>query len=434
VRSDSKGATWKGVFRIRAAPSVIAVALAVSVAVAGAAPGVAAETTLIHAGRLIDPSDGSVKVSVDILVEGGRVRQVGAKLPVPAGAHEIDLGAYTVLPGLIDSHAHICLTPDYATRSPVLYKTNPLRALEGLRGATDDLMAGFTTLRDLDNEGADMADIAVRDAIDSGILTGPRLIVSGWALSITGGHMNLTGLRPSVDRRLDQLAIMADSPGQAVAAIRDQIKAGADFIKVYATGTMRHVDRESLEPLTQYSEEDLRAMVMEAARWGKEVAAHAYGGHGAYNAVAAGVHSIEHGMFLDDRTLNLMAEKGTWWVPTMAVYFPDESTKAGDRAFYERVVAAHRETFGRAMAKGVPHGSGWKELELMGEYGMEPMEVLRSATTRGAELLHRESELGRVAEGYLADIIAVEGRPDRDAKAYREVRFVMIGGEIVRHP
>jgi len=404
-----------------------------------------AAATLIHAGHLVDPGEGSVQAGIDLLVEGDRIAKVGPKLAAPAGAAEIDLREMTVLPGLIDSHTHVCLTPDYQEKNPVLYKTNPYRALEALSGARANLMAGFTTLRDLDNEGADMADIAVRDAIREGLFVGPRMIVSGWAISITGGHMNLTGLSPSVDRKLEQLAIMADSRDAAVAAIRDQVKAGVDFIKIYATGTTRHIDRNTLEPLSQYSEEEIRAMVEEAARWGKDVAAHAYGGRGAWNAVAAGVRSLEHGMFLDDRTLDLMAEKGTFWCPTMSVYVPDEKTKPEDRPLFDQIVERHRDTFVRAMARGVkiafgtdvgsvPHGTGWKELERMAGYGMAPMDVLRSATVTGAELIHREKDLGRLAPGYLADIIAVRGRPDREISALRDVGFVMVGGEVVKRP
>jgi imidazolonepropionase-like amidohydrolase len=409
-------------------------------AVTAAAP---AEIVVVRAGRLIDVAAGEVRDDVDIVIEGERIREVGADLAVPAGAEVIDLGDLTLLPGLIDSHAHICLTPDYGERSPVLYKTNTYRTLEALRAARANLLAGFTTLRDLDNEGADMADIAVRDAVHAGMFTGPRLFVSGWALSITGGHMNLTGLRPAVDRRLEQLAIMVDSRDAMVAAIRDQNKSGVDFIKIYATGTMGHIDRETLEPLSQLSDEEVRLMVEEAARWGMDVAAHAYGGAGAYNAVAGGARSIEHGMFLDDRTLDLMVERGTYWSPTMTVYLPDEETDPAEREFRDRVVAAHRDTFRRAMQKGVriafgtdvgsmPHGEGWREMQRMADYGMPPMEVLRSATTVGAELLRREGDLGRVEPGYLADLIAVEGRPDRDIGALQNVRFVMIGGTVAK--
>lgn len=405
-------------------------------------PAGAAET-VIHAGRLIDVESGQARENVDILIEANRIRAVGPGLTIPPGATVIDLSGRTVLPGLIDSHTHICLTPDYSERPGVLYKTNPYRALEGLLAARRDLMSGFTTLRDLDNEGAGMADIAVRDAVRAGMFEGPRLFVSGWAISITAGHMNLTGLRPSVDRKLEQLAIMADDPAAMIAAIRDQVKTGVDFIKIYATGTLRHIDRTTMVPLSQLSIEEVRLMVEEAARWRIDVAAHAYGGEGAYNAVAGGVRSIEHGMFLDDRTLDLMAEKGTFWSPTMTVYLPKEGDSPEDVAFRRRIGERHRDTFRRAMKRGVkiafgtdagslPHGEGWRELARMAEYGMPAIDVIRSATRAGAELLRKENELGRIAPGYLADIIAVAGRPDRDITALRTVSFVMVDGKVVK--
>jgi len=410
------------------------------------APGVAiaaGQTTLIHAGRLLDPRAGSVTDGVDILIEGNRIRAVGPELARPDGAVEIDLRDMTVLPGLIDSHTHICLTPADGVRSPKLYKTDPFRALEGLEAAGRDLAAGFTTLRDLDNEGADMADIAVRDALAAGLFEGPRLFVSGWAISITGGHMNLTGLAPAIDRRLPQLAIMADDRDAMIAAVRDQVKSGVDFIKVYATGTIGHLDPNTLEPLSQFSVDEIRLMVDEAARWGMDVAAHAYGGEGAYNAVAGGARSIEHGMLLDDRTLDLMAARGTYWCPTMKVYFPGEGDDPDRQALLTRVVERHRDTFVRAMRKKVaiafgtdvgalPHGEAWRELELMAEYGMAPIEVIRSATVTGARLLRRETDLGLVAPGYLADIIAVKGRPDERIDALRDVSFVMADGRVVK--
>lgn len=184
-------------------------------------------------------------------------------------------------------------------------------------------------------------------------------------------------------------------------------------------------------------------MVEEAARWRIDVAAHAYGGEGAYNAVAGGVRSIEHGMFLDDRTLDLMAEKGTFWSPTMTVYLPDEDDNPEDAAFRRRIGELHRDTFRRAMKRGVkiafgtdagslPHGEGWRELVRMAEYGMPAIDVIRSATRVGAELLRKEDELGRIAPGYLADLIAVSGRPDQDITALRNVTFVMVDGKVVK--
>lgn len=428
----------------RSFPLALGLVLALLAAEVRAEPApTAPPRTLLRAGRLVDPGAGRVRENVDILIAGDHIVAIRPAAEPPAGVEVIDLSGYTVLPGLIDSHTHVCLAPEDSERSPVLYKTNPYRALAGWEAAQRDLAAGFTTLRDVDNEGADMADIAVRDAIRSGLLPGPRLYVAGWALSITAGHMNLTGLRPEVDRRLEQLAILVDSPEAMVHAVRDQVKTGVDWIKIYTTGTLRHIDRETLEPLNQMSVEEVRLIVEEARRWRLDVAAHAYGGEGAYNAVAGGVRSLEHGMFLDDRTLDLMVEQGSFWSPTMTVYLPGEDDPPEQQAFLERVNARHRDTFRRAMAKGVriafgtdvgslPHGEGWRELVRMQEYGMEPMEVLRSATVVGAELLRMEGKVGAIREGAWADLIAVKGEVERDVAALSDVRFVMVGGKVVR--
>jgi imidazolonepropionase-like amidohydrolase len=398
---------------------------------------------LIRAGRLIDTNQKTVKKNVDILVDGNRIIKVGKNLK-SASASIIDLSDKTVLPGLIDGHTHICLTPDYSSNSPVLYKTNTYRTMEAFKAAKQILMAGFTTIRDVDNEGADMADIAVRDAINEGMFFGPRIFVSGWAISITGGHMNLTGLRPSIDKKVEQLAIIADNPDDMVAAIRDQRKAGVDFIKIYATGTLRHINRETMEPLSQLSTEEVEVMVNEARRWGMDVAAHAYGGTGAFNAVEGGVHSLEHGMFLDDKILDLMVTNGTFWCPTMTVYLPDEGASEADIRFRNRIVAEHKKSFQRAMKSGVkiafgtdigsmPHGEGWREMERMVNYGMLPMDVIHSATVMGAKLLRKNDELGQIKEGYFADIIAVDGNPDKNIKAFRSIDFVMINGNVAKN-
>ena len=398
---------------------------------------------LIRTGRLIDTNQKIVKKNVDILVEGNRIIKVGKNLK-SASASIIDLSDKTVLPGLIDGHTHICLTPDYSSNSPVLYKTNTYRTMEAFKAAKQVLMAGFTTIRDVDNEGADMADIAVRDAINEGMFFGPRIFVSGWAISITGGHMNLTGLRPSIDKKVEQLAIIADNPDDMVAAIRDQRKAGVDFIKIYATGTLRHINRETMDPLSQLSTEEVEVMVNEARRWGMDVAAHAYGGTGAYHAVQGGVHSLEHGMFLDDKILDLMVKNGTFWCPTMTVYLPDEGASEADIRFRNRIVAEHKKSFQRAMNKGVniafgtdigsmPHGEGWREMERMVNYGMLPMDAIHSATVMGAKLLRKNDELGQIKEGYFADIIAVDGNPDENIEAFRSIDFVMVNGNVAKN-
>jgi imidazolonepropionase-like amidohydrolase len=217
-----------------------------------------------------------------------------------------------------------------------------------------------------------------------------------------------------------------------------------DFIKIYATGTLRHINRETMEPLSQLSTEEVEVMVNEARRWGMDVAAHAYGGSGAYNAVKGGVHSLEHGLFLDDKILALMVKNGTFWCPTMTVYLPDEGASEADIRFHNRIVAEHKKSFRRAMNKGVkiafgtdigsmPHGEGWREMERMVNYGMLPMDVIHSATVMGAKLLRKNDELGQIKEGYFADIIAVDGNPDENIKAFRSIDFVMVNGNIAKN-
>ena len=397
---------------------------------------------LIRTGRLIDTNQKIVKKNIDILVEGNRIIKVGKNLK-SASASIIDLSDKTVLPGLIDGHTHICLTPDYSSNSPVLYKTNTYRTMEAFKAAKQILMAGFTTIRDVDNEGADMADIAVRDAINEGMFFGPRIFVSGWAISITGGHMNLTGLRPSIDKKVEQLAIIADNPDDMVAAIRDQRKAGVDFIKIYATGTLRHINRETMEPLSQLNTEEVEVMVNEARRWGMDVAAHAYGGTGAYHAVEGGVHSLEHGLFLDDKILELMIKNGTFWCPTMTVYLPEEGASEADIRFRNRIVAEHKKSFQRAMKSGVKiafgtdsgvsaHGDNAQEFIYMVEAGMPEMEAIQSATREASKLLRINTTLGTIEQGKLADLIAVEGNPLEDISLLKNIAFVMKDGTVYK--
>src|SRR5215471_13209409 len=268
--------------------------------------------TAIKCGRLINPVDGSVTQNAVIIVRGELITQVGSNLAVPAGAKIIDLSAYTVLPGLIDCHTHVLLQPeDEKGPPPVITKSQAFRTVQVVAAAKKDLEAGFTTMRDLDSEGAGFADVAIRDGINRGIVPGPRFFVSTYALTITGGHMNNSGLNPDI--QIPDPAPLTDSRDAMIAEVRREIKYGADWIKIYATGTLRHVDPVTLEPLSQVSVEDVKAVVQEAARWHRDVAAHAYGGQGAKNAILGGVRSIEHGMLMDDDTLKLLVENGTYW-------------------------------------------------------------------------------------------------------------------------
>ncbi|HKA17479.1 MAG TPA: amidohydrolase family protein [Blastocatellia bacterium] len=399
-------------------------------------------TTAIKCGRLINPVDGSVTANAVIIVTGDRIAQLGTNLAVPAGAKLIDLSAYTVLPGLIDCHTHVMLQPeDERGAPPVITKSQAFRTVQGVAAAKRDLEAGFTTMRDLDSEGAGFADVALRDGINRGIVPGPRLLVSTYALTITGGHMNNAGLNPDI--QVPEPATLTDSREAMIAEIRREVKYGADWIKLYATGTLRHVDPITLEPLSQVSLDDVKAVVAEAARWHRDVAAHAYGGDGAKNAIRGGVRSIEHGMLMDDEALKLMVENGTFWCPTLLVYLPESAED--DTEMRRRIVAHHKEVFQKAMRMGVKicfgtdvgafeHGTSAREFIKMVEYGMKPIDAIRSATVRAAELLRMEKQLGNVQAGKLADIIAVDGNPLDDIKVLTRVTFVMKDGKVFKSP
>lgn len=402
------------------------------------------ETIAIRTGRLIDGVSSQPVSDMIVLIEGDRIAAVGHNVRVPPGAQVLDLSGFTVLPGLIDAHTHVCFAPQDG-KDPVLTKSVAFRALQGAAAARASLNAGFTTLRDIDSEGAGFADVAVRDAIAQGLIPGPRLFVATMALSITAGHMNLKGLAPEIDMRLPQVAALTDTRDEMIKAVRQQVKYGADWIKIYATSTLAQIDQRTLEPLSQFDEGEIRTVVDEARRWRKDVATHAYGGAGAKAAVLGGVRSVEHGMLLDDETLQLMVDRGVYWCPTFSNMRPTHALAGYPDDFVRRLMARHRETFQKALRLGVKvafgtdagrvvHGTNADEFDLMVEAGMDPMRAIQAATSVAAELLRLEQEIGAVKPGYRADLVAVPGNPLESIGLLHNVSFVMKAGAVVKQP
>jgi imidazolonepropionase-like amidohydrolase len=426
-----------------------ALALLVALSLSHAAPAqesaqrsVTHRLVAVRAARMLDVRTGALVNNAVILIDDDKITAVGSNLAVPAGAQVVDLGNLTLLPGLIDCHTHVLLEPeDERGAPPVVTKSQAYRAVEGVAAAKRDLEAGFTTMRDLDSEGAGFADVAVRDAVNRGVIAGPRLLVATDPLTITAGAMNNAGLNPDIT--IPDPSIITDTREQMIAAVRRNVKHGADWIKIYATGPMRYVDPVTLDPLSQFSLEDVRAIVAEAARWHRDVAAHAYGGEGAKNAIRGGVRSLEHGMMLDDEALRLLVEHGTFWVPTLMVYVP--RTAEDDTDLRRKIVVSHKQVFQKALKMNVKiafgtdagafdHGTQAREFQMMVDYGMKPIDAIRAATLRASELLRMERQIGSIETGKFADIVAVEGDPLSDITALQRVRFVMKGGQVYKSP
>ncbi len=355
----------------------------------------------------------------------------------------LDLGPLTLMPGLIDAHVHLFLHPGAEDLQTVI-ESVPERTILALLAARDDLQAGFTAERDMGTEGAGSADTAVRNAIDAGLVPGPRMRVSGNAISITGGHEDAIRYNPAA--HVPGNADYADSAELLVRVMREQIKQGADFTKIYETGADR-LEGDTLRAPYQYTEAQLAAAVAEAQRQGTRIGVHCTGEPGALYAARAGVASLDHAYQLSPETMAAMKAKQIYAVPTFAIteYFAKHAATpaAADR---ERAMQAlHAAEFRKQLTAGVPmavgsdvgpfpHGTQGRELELMVQYGMAPADVLRADYLNGARLLGWEGEIGELKPGFLADVIAVEGDPLADIAAVQRVRFVMKGGAVVRKP
>jgi imidazolonepropionase-like amidohydrolase len=399
----------------------------------------------IRAGRLFDPKEGRLLTDQVVLVEGNRIVEVGPadRVKLPAEAQVIDLRQATVLPGLIDAHTHLFLSGESHGRyeEQLLKESWQYRTIEAVVNARKDLEAGFTAMRDLETEGAMYSDVDVRNAINRGLIPGPRLQVVTRALSTTGGYP-LEGYSPEVP--VPSGAQIVDSPWAARQAVREQIKYGADLIKIYSTHRFHFTPDGRLESVPTFTLEEIQAIVDEAHREGVKVACHAYGGPGLHNCLDAGVDSIEHGLDLDDAAIQEMLQKGIWLVPTLYPYEnePEEDLQAtGGKTSRARI---HEVSFRHAVARGVkiafgtdvgpfPHGTQAKEFAFMVRYGMTPAQAIRAATASAAELMGWQDRIGSIEKGKFADIVAVSGDPLADITELEHVKFVMKDGQVVRN-
>ena len=396
---------------------------------------------VLHAARLLDVATGKMLEPGEVLVEGERIRAVGTAVEHPAGARTIDLGDTTLLPGMIDAHVHLFLHPGAEDLQTVV-ESVPWRTILAEQAAKADLMAGFTAERDMGTEGAGSADAAVRDAINQGLILGPRLRVSGNAIDILGGHEDANHFNPA--QHVFSNADRANDAEQIVEVIRAQHKEGSDFVKMYETGPDQMIGGVLHTPY-QYTAAQLTAAVDEARRLGTTVGVHAMGEPGTLYAAEAGVASIDHATQLSDETMRLMKEKGIFAVPTFTIfdYFAhhreSQDQAAGEAAMLEYKISE----FKRQVAAGVqfavgsdvgpfPHGTQARELTLMVRYGMTPLAVLQADMLHGAKLLGWAGQIGELKPGYYADIIAVPGDPLKDISVVEHVRFVMKNGEVVR--
>jgi imidazolonepropionase-like amidohydrolase len=395
---------------------------------------------VLHAARILDVADGRVLSPGEVLVMGERVREAGSHVTRPADAVVIDLGDTTLMPGLIDAHVHLFLHPG-AEDLQTVQESVPERTLEAAAAAKADVMAGFTAERDMGTEGAKCADVAVRNAINRGMIPGPRMRVSCNAIDIVGGHEDAIGYNP--DQHVLSNAAYANNTDEIVAVMREQRKGGADFTKIYETGR-DHLVGDTFTTPYQYTEAELAAAVAEARRTGSRVGVHCTGEPGASYAAEAGVASIDHAYDLSPATMRMMKEKQIYAVPTFAIseYFGDHPVR-GDGAGEKREQAYHADQFRKQMAAGVPfavgsdvgpfpHGTQARELELMVQYGMSAADVLRADLINGAKLLDWADSIGQLKPGFYADIIAVPGDPIQDISATAKPVFVMKNGEILR--
>jgi imidazolonepropionase-like amidohydrolase len=408
---------------------------------AGAQLSLGAKTVVVRAGHLLDVKTGKTLANQTIVIQGDKIVSVGSDSAAPAGAQAIDLPNATVLPGLIDAHTHITMTTNFGYST--LGISIPREALYGARNARVTLDAGFTTVRNVGASG--FTDVALRDAINAGDVPGPRMLVSGPALSITGGHCDENFLPFEMHAQAEGVA---DGVEAVQHKTREIIKYGADLIKICATGgVLSHGDNPQA---SQFTLEEMKAIVADAHRLGRKVAAHAHGAQGIRWASEAGVDSIEHGSYIDDAAIAEMKKNGTYLVPTLYLmdWFFENAEKIGTPAELiakgHEVMPAARKNVARAFAAGVkvgfgtdaavyPHGLNAHEFAVMVKLGLTPLQAIQAATVNDADLLGWSDKVGTIEAGKWADLVAVDGDPLADVTTLERVKFVMKGGEVIKN-
>ena len=414
-----------------------------------AVPAAAEDVIAVRAGRLVDVEAGQVLRDRIVIVRGERIAEVrAAEAGVPKEARLVDLSAYTVAPGLIDCHTHLIDLVQSASPAAPLETSAARQAYIGAKHAKATLLAGFTTVRDVGSWRV-FSDVALRDAIDEGIVPGPRMAVAGTYVTTSSGSGDIAGIAPDVVLPPEFRAGVANSADEVRKRVRELLNGGADFIKIMATGAV--FTRGTRPGVPEFSEAEMRAAVHEAAKYGAKVTAHAHGSEGIQNAIRAGVQSIEHGSLADDAALRLMKEKGTYWVPD--IYNGDYTASEGKRLGWpadilkknDDTTEVQRQAFRKGVAMGVkiafgtdsgiyPHGWNARQLAYMVRYGMTPMQALQSATLEAARNIGWEDRVGSIAPGKLADLVAVKGDGLADVTSFESVAFVMKGGEVYRSP
>jgi imidazolonepropionase-like amidohydrolase len=399
----------------------------------------------IRCGHLVDVIHGTLLPGSVILVEGERIKAVGPSVAIPAGAKLIDLSGSTVLPGLIDSHTHVLLQGDVTSTDydeQLLKESIPFRTIRATVAARTALMNGFTSIRDLETEGAMYADADLKRAVNLGIVPGPRMFVSTRAMAPTGMYPILGY---SWELKVPEGVENVDGPENIVKAVREQVKYGADWIKYYSDRSYFLKDG-ALRSKVNFTDEEAKALVEETHRLGHHVAAHAMAKDGIEAALRAGVDSIEHGWGMDDAIMDTMVRRGVYWCPTLFVgtYVAEGRTNAG-APIWTQMLKVVEQTFPKALRHGVKIAFGtdaggfpWtineaREFSAMVKFGMTPMQAIQSATTSGAALLDRSSDLGSLETGRFADIVAVKGDPTKDVTELEHVTFVMKSGVVYKN-